>query len=1075
MNSADFIVSQLRNLRRDDAHRRFRRTCILVCALVVSLECLRDGGESDVLTADSSASAVQYNRDVRPILSDKCFHCHGPDAAARQADLRLDQRDDVLADRDGHRAIVPGEVANSELIRRVLSKDDDERMPPGSGVALTVEEIDVLRLWIQSGAEYQRHWSFIPPERPPLPNVGDQSWPKNEIDRFVLAKLDREGLKPSREATAATLIRRISLDLTGLPPTVAEVGEFEQAWKLDSDAALASLINWLLKSPRYGEHMAVSWLDAARYADTNGYFTDNDRTMWPWRDWVINAFNRNMPFDQFTIEQLAGDLLPGSTIDQKIATGFNRNHMVNNETGIIEEEFRVEYVVDRADTTATVWMGLTVGCARCHDHKYDPISQKDFYRFFAFFNNVPEQGLSGSGGNSAPILKVPSGEIQSRLDVARRSLAAVERESPVAQKKLEAAQVEWEATAIERLPRPVEAGLVTHLPLEGDSQRSMRTGSATFVDGLLGNAAKLNGDGCVSVSGVADFDLDDAFSVGAWVRAENAGCVFSKMDDAHEMRGFDITLRKGKAIVNLVHGWNRNAIRVATKSSIPTRQWQHLTMTYDGSGKAEGVTVYVDGVPQPVEIIHDSLTGTIRNSEPLRIGRRQASASLEGLVDDVRVYDRRLSAEEVSELVSSQLIRGVLSKAPEKRSESLNRKLRAWFISHIADERLVEVTTKLDRLHKEASVLAKLLPTTMVMQESEKPRPAFVLVRGEYDQPGDAITASFLSLSSDDESSDSGDEATLNRLDLAKWLVDSGHPLTARVTVNRLWQQLFGVGLVKTVDDFGTQGDWPSHPKLLDWLAVELIESGWDIQRMLRLIVSSATYRQTSNALPESYASDPENRLLARGPRFRMRAEMLRDNSLAIGGLLVEKVGGPSVKPYQPVGLWKAVTYDGASEYVPDKGESLYRRSLYSFWKRQSPPPNMLVFDAPTRETCTAQRSQTNTPLQALALLNDPTYVEAARKLAERMMVLSDVDDSGRVAFAFRAATARRPTADEVGILLDVFEVQKAEYLKNPDDAERLLTVGDSKRNQSLNAAALAAWTTVASIILTLDETITKQ
>jgi hypothetical protein len=1074
VNSADLIVSQLQNQRQGDAYRRFRRTCIFVCALALLLEGLLGCGDSDVLADDSEVPVVQYNRDVRPILADKCFHCHGPDAAARQADLRLDQRPDATADRDGHRAIVPGEAANSELIRRVLSKDDDERMPPpDSGASLTAEEINILRRWIQSGAEYQRHWSFIPPERLPLPEVENVVWAKNAIDRFVIAKLERDGLKPSREATATSLIRRISLDLTGLPPTIAEVESFERASK--HDAAVVSLIDRLLKSPRYGEHMAVSWLDAARYADTNGYFTDNDRTMWLWRDWVINAFNRNMPFDQFTIEQLAGDLLPGSTIDQKIATGFNRNHMVNNETGIIEEEFRIEYVVDRADTTATVWMGLTVGCARCHDHKYDPVSQKDFYRFFAFFNNVPERGLSGGGGNSAPILKVPAGDLQLRINEARRSLAEAERESAVAQKELEAAQVEWEATAIEKLPQPVEKGLVTHLSLEGDADTSSTTGSAAFANGLLGNAAKLNGDGCVSVSDVADCDLDDAFSVGAWVRAENAGCVFSKMDDAREMRGFDVTLRKGKAIVNLVHGWSRNAIRVATKSSIPTRQWQHLTMTYDGLGKAEGVTVFVDGVPQPVEIIHDSLTGTIRNSEPLRIGRRQASASLKGLVDDVRIYDRRLNDDEVSQLVSSQLIRGVLSKAPEKRSEALKRKLRAWFISHVADEPLVEATTKLERLRAEARVIEKSVPMTMVMQESKKPRPAFVLVRGEYDQPGEEVAASFLSLSSVDESSNGGDGAALNRLDLARWLVDPGHPLTARVTVNRLWQQLFGVGLVKTVDDFGTQGDWPSHPELLDWLAVELVESGWDIQHIHRLIVSSATYRQTSNASPDSYASDPENRLLARGPRFRMRAEMLRDNALAISGLLVDKVGGPSVKPYQPAGLWKAVTYDGASEYVPDKGESLYRRSLYSFWKRQSPPPNMLVFDAPTRETCTAQRSQTNTPLQALALLNDPTFVEASRNLAERMMVLPDADDSGRVAFAFRAAAARRPVKDEVRILLGVFVAQRVAYTKKPDDARKLLAVGESKRDESLAEADLAAWTTVASIILTLDETITKR
>ena len=1046
-----------------------------VRTIIVLFACLNSGEPLAVVAETTAVPTVQYNRDVRPILSDKCFHCHGPDSGARQADLRLDEHGAATADRGGHRAILPGEPVRSELVRRVSSKNDDERMPPpDSSPGLTAVEIDILRRWIKTGAEYQTHWSFIPPKRPALPKVADPSWPKNSIDRFVMTRLDQQQ-QPSTEADSAILIRRVSLDLTGLPPTTEEIIAFEKAFEHTPVAAYSTLIDRLLKSPRYGEHMAVSWLDAARYADTNGYFTDNERSMWPWRDWVINAFNKNMPFDQFTIEQLAGDLLPNATIDQKIATGFNRNHMVNNETGIIEEEFRIYYVVDRSDTTATVWMGLTIACARCHDHKYDPVSQKDFYRFFALFNNVPERGLSGSGGNSTPTLKVPANELQNRLHKIRYEVADAERKFASVKQQLDIKQAAWEAIAIDSLSADDITGLTAHLSLDTNFESEATTGSVGIAPGLLGNAAKFNGDGCVRFPGVGDFDHDNAFTVGAWVHAESAGCVVSKMDDAKEMQGFDITLRKGKVIVNLVHGWNRNGIRVVTKSSIPTRQWQHLMMSYDGSDRAKGVTVYADGVPQDVEIIHDSLTGTMRNSEPFRIGRRQASASLKGLVDDVRIYDRRLSDAEVSDLVSSQLIRGVLSKPVSKRSDSLKRKLRAWFISHRADSRIAELRAGLDRLRQEASSLAKSVPTTMVMQEQEDPRPAFVLLRGEYDQPGEKVTAGFPGFVSQNDDSRNHAGARLDRLDLAKWLVDPSHPLTARVTVNRLWQQLFGVGIVKTVDDFGTQGEWPSHPELLDWLAIELIESGWDIQHILKLMVTSATYRQTSNAPSESFANDPENRLLARGPRFRMRAEMLRDNALAISGLLVEKIGGPSVKPYQPAGLWTAVTYDADSKYTADKGNSLYRRSLYTFWKRQSPPPNMLVFDAPTRETCTAQRSQTNTPLQALALMNDPTFVEASRKLAERMMTLPADSSSDRITFVFRLATARKPTSDEIQILLDVFEVQKAAFLKRPDDAVQLLTVGDSKRNQSLDAATLGAWTTTASIILTLDETFTKR
>ena len=1041
--------------------------------LILAVTCLLGCGAQETDVAEES---VQYNRDVRPILSDKCFHCHGPDAAARQADLRLDRREEALAERNGRQVIVPGEPSNSELIRRILSTNDDERMPPpDSGVSLSPEEIGILRRWIQNDAEYQAHWSFISPKRPPLPDVADRTWPKNAIDHFVLAELERHGLKPSPAADAAMLIRRLSLDLTGLPPAIEEVDLFEQDASQNPDAACSLLVDRLLKSPRYGEHMAVGWLDVARYADTNGYFTDNDRTMWPWRDWVIGAFNQNMPFDQFTIEQLAGDLLPGSTIDQKIATGFNRNHMVNNETGIIEEEFRVEYVVDRADTTATVWMGLTLGCARCHDHKYDPISQQDFYRFFAFFNNVPERGLSGSGGNSTPILKVPAENLQAQLEQVRRRVMAAEQKFAAVQKELETAQSAWEATALGNLPSTDLSGLVAHYPLDNGLPPAHSIGSVSVSEGMVGNAAKFGGDGHISISDSPDFDRNNAFSIAMWIYPESEGCLVSKMDDAREMRGFDVTLRKGQAIVNLVHGWNRNAIQVTTTASVPTRQWQHLMVTYDGSSKASGVAVYLDGQVQPVNIAQNNLTETIRNTEPLRIGRRQASASLNGLIDDVRLYDRPLSSNEVASLASSQLVLGILSKPVEKRSEPLQRKLRAWFVSHHADVAIAEASTELERLRKEAAELARSIPSTMVMEDSAKRRPTFVLVRGEYDQPGDEVMAGMLKFPSNDEFSVGFNWAALNRLDLAKWLVDPEHPLTARVTVNRLWQQFFGTGLVKTADDFGTQGDWPSHPELLDWLAVELVESGWDIQHILKLIVTSATYQQSSNASPPAYASDPENRLLARGPRSRMPAEMLRDNALAISGLLVEKVGGPSVKPYQPAGLWEAVTYDGDSEYVQDSGESLYRRSLYTFWKRQSPPPAMLTFDAPTRETCTAQRSLTSTPLQALVLMNDPTFIESARRLAERMMILPDKNAAARVEFAFRSATARRPTPEEVRILLDVFEAQQVAYAKTPNNAASLLAVGESQHDTSLDATHLAAWTTVASMILTLDETITKR
>jgi len=1043
--------------------------------LVVTLVCAAVGG--------TQAQDVQYNRDVRPILADRCFRCHGPDAAAREADLRLDERDSAIRDRGERTVVVPGQPASSELIRRIVSVDKEERMPPhDSGATLSSDEVEVLRQWITGGAGYQQHWAFIPPQRPALPTVQDNAWPTNPIDRFVLASLERHGRPPTATADSATLIRRVTLDLTGLPPAVQEIDAFELDSTHDPETAYQNLIERLLASPRYGERMATGWLDAARYADTNGYFTDNDRTMWPWRDWVINAFNSNMPFDRFTIEQIAGDLLPAATLDQKIATGFNRNHMVNNETGIIEEEFRVEYVVDRVDTTSTVWMGLTVSCARCHDHKYDPISQQEFYRFFSFFNNVPERGLSGSGGNAAPLMKVPTPEQQNRLqELPSRIMEAQQKYAAVAE-DLDEAQTLWETTAVSRIPAPTVASLVAHYSLDDELTAGAKVGAVSVVDGMIDSAAKFEGDACISIAEGPDFDYDDAFSFGAWIRPEAAGCVVSKMDDARQMCGYDVTLRKGKAVVNLVHHWNRDAIQVSTALSLPMRKWQHLMFCYDGSATAAGVKIYIDGQSQSVDVAQDTLTGTIRNQQPLRIGRRQTSASYKGLIDDVRFYNRRLSTEEVYRLASQQLVRGLVTKPSGKRSDEQQQMLRTWFLRHHAEERFVKPTAELEKLRSEQSRLSKRVATTMVMQEADKPRPAFVLRRGEYDRHGEEVSAGvpeFLAsvqTGSFPVRDDGGREnRSVNRLDLAKWLVDPAHPLTARVTVNRLWQQLLGRGIVGTVGDFGTQGDWPTHPELLDWLAVEFIESGWDIKHLLGLIVSSATYRQSSHCSEQLYLYDPDNRLLARGSRFRMDAEMLRDNALAISGLLVEKLGGPSVKPYQPPGLWLDVTYDSDRAYQPDSGQSLYRRSMYTFWKRQSPPPVMRVFDAPSREVCSVRRSRTNTPLQALALMNDPTFVEAARKFAESVLTHDLGDPAQQVSNAFRRATARRPTRGEVEVLLDVLRLQKVVFALDEARAHQLLSVGDSARNEALDAAEHAAWTTVASMILCLDETITRR
>jgi hypothetical protein len=750
---------------------------------------------------------VDFNRDVRPILSDHCFKCHGPDEKERKAELRLDTRESAV----GQEVIVPGKSDQSELVRRITAQDPAQRMPPPStGKRLTQSQIETLRRWIDQGAPYAKHWAFIPPKRQP----------GGSIDEFIRQRLATAGLTPSPEASRETLIRRVTLDLTGLPPTPAEIDAFLRD---SSPDAYEKVVDRLLSSPRFGERLALDWLDAARFADTHGYHIDSGRDMTRWRDWVINAFNRNLPFDQFTIEQLAGDLLPNATVDQKIASGFNRNHMINFEGGAIPEEYHTAYIVDRVNTTATVWLGLSLACAQCHDHKYDPFTQRDYYRLYAFFHNVPENGLDGSRGNAAPLLRFPTPQQQQELDRLAEELRA------------------WQ---------PIEK-----LPLLADWAKSQRS-----------------------------------------------------------------------------------------------------------------------------------------------------------------------------------------------------------------------------RLQQERDKLERQVPTTMVMQEMPQPRDTFVLIRGAYDKKGEKVTAALPAVLLEKPISA---DRPLNRLDLARWIVSEDNPLTARVIVNRYWQMFFGTGLVKTSEDFGTQGEFPSHPELLDWLAVHFRESGWNVKQLVKMIVMSATYRQDSRVRPEHLQKDPENRLLARAPRLRLPAEFIRDQALAVSGLLNGEIGGKSVFPYQPPGLWEELMSraDGANwtaqTYTPSHGKDLYRRTMYTFWKRTCPPPTLATFDAPDREVCTVRRPRTNTPLQALILLNDPTYVEASRKLSERLLREADTTEA-RIRLAFRLCTSRLPSAQEASILQRLLEDRLRRYQNDPAAAARLLAVGESPRDESLSVSELAAWTSLAGVLLNLDETITR-
>jgi hypothetical protein len=1057
----------------------------------------------------AGARKIDYLREIRPILSNHCWSCHGPDEEHRQAGLRLDLADSARAKLDsGAAAIVPGVPAESELVARIDETDATALMPPPSAKKpLTADQKQLLRQWIEQGAEFAQHWAFLPIQRPPLPTVRQPKWPRNPIDHFVQSRLEASGLQPSPEAPRETLLRRVTLDLTGLPPTIKELDDFLADQSAD---AYEKVVDRLLDSPRYGEKLALQWLDAARYADTNGYNNDEERTMWPWRDWVIRALNDNQPFDQFLIDQIAGDLLPNPTLAQRIATGFNRNHVLTTEGGIIDEEYRVEYVADRVHTTASVLMGLSLQCARCHDHKYDPLTQRDYYQFFSFFNNVADKSVNyNQGGVAEPYLKAPTPFQQQELARFAEEQMACETRLATRKSVVDQEIVRWEQklTAAEKqqLAQTTETFRVPFDETEGDAVRAIVAGGtapatqpapgkvhgpAVWKPGKTGNALSCEGQSHVELGELGVFDRTDAVSFGAWVfpASNDAGAILSKMDDPQAFRGYDLLLEGGKPAVHLINRWPDNGLKVLAKKPVSLNAWHQVLVTWDGSGKAAGLTIYIDGQPQELEIASDKLADTIKTAQPFRIGRRSASNNFRGLIDDVRFFSSRLTAEDARRLAAGTDPAGlgdILSLPPAQRTADQQETLRRYYLDTL-DLDYRQATSELAEITRRRQELDKTIPRTMVMAELPEPRTARILIRGQYDKPGDAVESAVPSVLSPFPA-----DAPRNRLGLARWLVQPNHPLTARVAVNRFWSIYFGVGIVETAEDFGVQGEPPSHPELLDWLASEFMapqRAGqkaaatgrpnprkWDIKELQRLIVTSATYCQSSSASPELTERDPRNRLLSRGPRFRLPAEAVRDSALAISGLLRERLGGPSVKPYQPEGLWEEVSVERRYKYVADKNDGLYRRSMYTFWKRTCPPPGMTTFDAPDRETCLIRRARTNTPLQALILLNDPTYVESARRFAERVLKEAPANPADRLHHVYRLALARRASDEEQQILLKLYETTRQRFQTDPKSAEKLIAVGDSPRDSGLDTPELAAWTTLCSIVLNLDETITKE
>jgi hypothetical protein len=1026
---------------------------------------------------------LDYNRDVRPILSEHCFHCHGQDAKERKGKLRLDERDAALAVRDGHAAIVPGKPDASEAIKRMRTSDADDLMPPPEAKRpLTPEQITIVSRWIAEGAPYDKHWSFTAPRPVPVPATGN-NWATTDLDHFIAARLASDGLAPAPAAEPGVWLRRASLDLTGLPVEPGDLQIFLADVTARGEAAYVAAVDRLLASPRYGERLAQDWLDAARYADTHGFNNDSTRSMWRWRDWVINAYNNDLPYDRFLTLQLAGDLVPGASTEDRIATGFNRNHVINSEGGIIDEEYRVEYVADRVRTMGVAMLGLSLECARCHDHKYDPISQRDYYALFAAFNQVDEHGEDGRVANARPLLASPTPAQAAELAALRQVVATTDAE--LTQQFASEVAAPWAALAGlglgvgDVLDRPA-----IHLVMGDEGLvNAARRGSPCFAkeslaahsDPVLGAVIDPGQQG----AGLAgeQIDLGKPWTMSLLVQWKGgSGTLLSTIDWRTNRAGVNygsgneiLVLPDGAIEVRRSQMWPTYAAQVVSETRLQRDLWQHLVISSDGSRAAAGVRVYIDGDPALMTVLHDDLGGSVGGLPRLGGRKHDQALPFPGQLADVRLHQRVLSPSGIAQVADAAIARVVIATPDPKRA--------TWARLRVARERDAAVAARwAERAAARAAAVDLLagFPTTMVMEEMSSPRPTHVLTRGRYDAPAAEVSVDVPAALGLPWPSD----APRNRLGLARWLTDARHPLTARVAVNRLWQQLFGTGLVKTSEDFGLQGEYPSHPDLLDHLARRFVAGGWRIKPLLKELVLSATYRQAARRPAGAAARDPENRLLAGSPRYRLSAEVLRDQALALGGLLRNRLGGPSVFPYQPQDLYKTVVVDApypGTEWLTSSGDDLFRRSLYTFWKRTVTHPVMTTFDAPDRESCIARRARTATPLQALVLLNEPGYVEAARGLGTRLLREGGQDDAARLRYAVQLVAARTASSSEVDILQRALARQRAYFSADAKAARDLLAVGTVPPDPAYAPAELAAWSMIGSLLLTWDAVVVRE
>lgn len=1028
---------------------------------------------------------IDFNKDVKPILSDKCFSCHGPDKASQKAGLRLDIKDAAYAElpeSPGKKAIVPGNPGNSELFKRIMSNDPEYMMPePASHLTLTTYEKAMLVKWIREGAEYKPHWAFIKPEKPKTPSV--KSHTVNAIDNFIVQRLEKENLQLSAEADKEILLRRASLDLTGLPPTPEETDAFLND---SSPNAYEKQVDRLMASPHYGERIATDWLDVARFADSHGYTVDRLRDMSPWRDWVIKAFNQNLPYNDFIAWQLAGDLLPNPTRDQLIATGFNRNHQQNMEGGIVEEEFRVEYVADRTNTTSEAFMAITMGCARCHDHKFDPVSQKEYYQMYSFFNNIKEAGqISWDNATPVPTLMLTTEQQDKIIASIKNQETQKEKELALAEQQETNAANQWiQSGAYKKWAgKTFPENMVAYFPLQGNLKSGLNketgimkreggsTEKAVFTPSERGQSILFDGDIWLWLDKTAMYNRTQPFSIGVWVNIPEeltSGVIFHRCfsTQLYNFRGFSLGVTNNRFELKMAHTAPYNAIIEFSKQEVPKNKWIQLTATYDGSGKAKGYKLYLNGEEVETVIDQDNLyKDIILNGSPqsLQLGAWERGKGLTGgKANDVTVFDRALTSLETRQLFNAGTFKTILGKDPASLTQDEIKSLQDYYYSNVSAP-LKKLRADLKQIRVAATDSTEKIAELMIMQESAR-KPAYILDRGVYDMPTEEVHAevpkSILPMP---------EKLPRNRLGLAQWLTNPDHPLTARVAVNRYWQLFFGKGLVKTAEDFGNQGEMPSHPELLDWLAVQFVESGWDVKALIKMMVLSATYRQSSIAGKELIEKDPENILLARSAPSRLTAEMLRDNALFASGLLNETIGGKSVYPYQPDDLWRMV----GIQYKQDTGSLLYRRGMYTVWRRSVPNPTQSTFDVGIRTSCIVRRQKTNTPLQALVTMNDPTFVEAAKVMGEQMTRMAD--EKSAIVLMFRKLTGRKPTDKELALLAELREKEYAKFKSDPAKARGWLQTGMYTIDKNLPQDKVAANAIVASTIINTDASITKR